>query len=203
MNAQVVEVDARELAMLKRQAGLAEKMYNDPVHGMDIKRALKAIEPNANIPELALENTHRQIEQKALDAQAALDARIAAFERTQQEREDRVRAADEDSKIARELDAAQRKYSLSDAGRQKAIERMIETKSTDVEAASAWVRTLEPRTPTGNSFAPQALDYGKTSESGDNLKALNEEVLRTGHADKWFDKTVASVLNDPQFQNQY
>lgn len=197
---ETVSIDIREFAELQklaRSGKIAEQVWNDPKHGMKLKQLVKEAIPDANIPELdAVEHAREQaskIREEAFAKVNEVEERLKRFEESSNKRDEDEKQRRIEIDFAQRVEAAKKKYHLTEEGTKKVFERMKEHNNPDVEAAAAYIVSQEPKSPTQPSYAPQGMDlYG--SASGDKQwEELNKNPLN------FFDKTVAEIMNDPQY----
>lgn len=191
-----VEVNARDLAELQRYAAsgrIAEKVWNDPKHGMRLKELTKEVYPDANIPELDVLNQTNKVRDEAALRFEAISKELADMKADREKEREEAKTQREEANFTQKLDSVRKKYNFTDEGMKKVMERMTAHNNPDVEAAAALVLSQEPKNPTQSSYAPSFMDpYG--SNSGDKKW---EELNRNPVA--FFDKEVAEILNDPQY----
>lgn len=191
-----VEVSARDYADLQRFAAsgrIAEKVWNDPTHGMRLKALTKEVFPEANIPELDVLNQTNKVREEAFAEVASMRKDLAEMREENKKRLEEEKNQREEASFTQKLETVRKKYNFTDEGMKKVIERMTAHNNPDVEAAAALVLSQEPKHPTQSSYAPQTMDlYG--SNSGDKKW---EELNRNPMA--FFDKEVLDILNDPQY----
>lgn len=193
---ETVEINARDLAELQRLARsgeAAEKVWNDPKHGMTLKALTKEVFPDANIPELDVLNQTNKVREEAFAKVDAMAEKLAKFEEREQQRIDERKIEKEEATFASKIEMIRKSKNFTEEGMKKVFDRMKEHNNPDIEAAAAWVLSQEPRVPTQSAYAPQTMDiYG--SNSGDKKW---EELNRNPVA--FFDKEVLEILNDPQY----
>lgn len=193
----MAEISDQELATLRRAHTLLESFWNDKDQGQAFKKMIKTKFPDASIPELDVaEQLTKAHEEKysQLDAtQKALQERLDKFEQGHKDKE-------EDGKLRSRIDAVQKEYGWTDDGMEKVIKRMRDQSSADVEAAAAWVAKHEPKPqPTKNSpsWAPEKMNLYGSAEKDDQWADLNKSP------DRFFDKEVASILNEPENYREF
>lgn len=193
---EIVEINARDLAELQRfaQSGrVAERVWNDPEHGMKLKALVKEAIPDANIPELDVLNATNRVREESFAKVDLLEQKLARFEEENNKRLEEQKIQKEEASFASKLDTVRRTKNLTDEGMKRVIDRMKEHNNPDVEAAAAWVLSQEAKHPTKTAYSPQTMDlYG--SNSGDKKW---EELNRNPMA--FFDREVAEIMNDPQY----
>lgn len=184
-----VEISEAEDALRKKYEHLYNRLWNDPKEGLNFKRKVKELVPDAQIPELdMIDTTVRPFEEK-LAKQAkdneALVARLDAIEKAKKD-------GDDESALVKSLDSARKKFSLTDEGFDKAITRMKEMNNPDAEAAAAWVASQEKKAkPVGSSsFAPAALNLYGSNKVDDTLADLHRDPVA------WQDSTIQTMLDE-------
>lgn len=188
-NPDLVQITKADLATLQKSFTLLNKLWDDPEHGGDLKRAAKKVDPSLRIPEIDVAEpllAPIRAEMEAFKTQMSeKDAAIAAMK---QERDDE-KALD---KLRGTLSDAQKKYRLTDDGMAEVKKIMVERNIADPMAAAAFVVSeIEPAKPvTGTNFGPSDLNVfgidGKSAE--EDVKALHENPM------KWMDKAVPEIL---------
>lgn len=196
MTDEVVEVSRARLSLLEGVAKLKEELWNDPKHGMTIKKIVKEKYPDANLPEVDADATVRKAENDILskveEANKANIARIEAFEKSQKDREDKDAEKTATKNFESDVEATKKKYQLTPEGMEKVFARMKEKNNPDVEAAAAWVTDHEQKASpvTNSSYAPQDMNLYGSSQGDKEWEDLNKDPI------KFFDKTVTDMLND-------
>jgi hypothetical protein len=180
-----------------RAAALVDKLWNDEKLGSGVRRAAKDLFPETSIIDDQLEPVVAPLREqnaallKRLDEmQAAQEAeRKAATEKLEKQR-------DED--YATRLDAARKRYGLTDESFDKMVARMKETGNYgDPEAAAAFIlsQTPAPSSP-GLTVGPQFLDFAGTRKSNERYKHLHMDP------EGYFDDQVRQAL-DPATSRNY
>ena len=186
------EISAEELNLLRGSASLLDEVWNDPKHGLALKRAVKDKRPNVSIPEIDVPDV---VLRPINDQMSALQAAMAK----QSEELAALRQADADAKLAGKfrasLDGAKARFGLTDEGVEATLNIMRERQIADPEAAAALhIASLPKAKPAshrdaaaygGSSFANL---YGMQDGSGDTLLHTNP--------DAFFDREVAAVMNE-------
>lgn len=184
-----VEISEAEDALRKKYEHLYNKLWNDPKEGLNFKRKVKELVPEAQIPELdMIDVTVKPFEEKlgkALEANDALRARLDAIEKAKKD-------GDEESALVKSLDSARKKFHLTDEGFDKAVSRMKEMNNPDAEAAAAWVASQEKKAkPVGGSnFAPSALNLYGAGKVSDDWSELHKDPVA------WQDATIQTMLDE-------
>lgn len=178
-----------KLALAVKAAQLLDKLVTDPEHGAAAKRMIKKINPEANFPEVDIED---RVTAAVAERTAAFDAKVKAWEDKQAERDKAAEDARIESDFAKRLDAVKGRYRLTDEGVDKIIERMRAQNSPDVEAAAAWLneQTAKPAPPPGSNLLPSTLDLWGTQSKDEAFKALHDNPM------SYFDREVRAVLAD-------
>ena len=185
------EVSEHELAVLRRAEGLLNNMISDPKEGLNVKRKIKALIPDAKFPELDVIDTVTQ----------PFQARLAEQEKVNKSLADRLDAwetaqtnSKEESALQAQLDSVKKAYSFTSDGMQKVIERMKEKNNPDAESAAAWVARQERKASpvTNSALMPSALNlYGSNKTSDDlDVVALNRDPQG------WADNKIIEMLNE-------
>jgi hypothetical protein len=174
---------------LVRAGALLDKLWNDPKVGAAIRASAKEMYPETAVPE------DNPVFVALRDENAALKAR---FDKMEEDRAAERKAAAEkqaDADIGAKLEAARTKFSLTQEGFEKMVQRMKDTQNyTDAEAAAAWVASQSPPvSPTkGPSWAPQSLNLYGSKTPDDNFALLHKDP------EAYFDATVAEILAEGQ-----
>ena len=183
------EITEAELALARKYESLYNKLWNDPEEGLNFKRKVKKLVPDAQIPELDMIDTTVKPFEEKLAKQAednkALRERLDLIEKKSKDEK-------EESEFAKSLDSARRKFHLTDEGFDKAISRMKEMNNPDAEAAAAWVASQEKKAkPVGSSsFAPSALNLFGSNKVDDSLAELHRDPIL------WQDNQIQTMLDE-------
>jgi hypothetical protein len=182
------------MAILKRAHTLFNSLYDHPEHGVVFKKALKAVDPTLQIPDIDVAEKYAGPLNEKLTALEEKNTKLET--ELQKDREERTNQA-QLGDLSKKIGEAQKRYRLTDDGMKAAIDRMKETGNPDPFAAAAWVVSeIEPAKPvqTGSNFGPMdanVLDI-KGSDDADRKLLHNDP-------DRWFNQTVDKMLTD--FQN--
>ena len=186
------EVSQQEYDLLRGSARLLDDVWNDPKHGMALKRAVKEKRPDVSIPEIdvpdvVLRPLNDRIEHLTKSFEST-SAELAAFK---QEREDGKLEA----KFRTSMDDASKRFGLTPEGKEATLNLMRERQIADPEAAAAlYVASLPKARPSSHrdSSAYGGSSYadliGMHSGSGDNLLHTDPNAF--------FDREVTAVLNE-------
>lgn len=186
---EMVEISVAELNLLRDSKTVFESLWNDKEKGLEVKRSAKAKFPELRIPELdTIETVTKPYDQKLSkmeDENKQLRDRFDKYERERIER-------DEEAEFSKDLDGAFKKYSLTEDGKKKAIDRMRDKKSVDAEAAAAWVVSQEPRqkATASSNYLPQSMNLYGSTEKDDKWGDLNKDPV------KFADREIANILSD-------
>lgn len=201
-----VEIDARELARLQQVAGIADKLWNDSEVGMAVKKRAKTYFPDLNVPEVdteaALAAREKAHEEKLAKLKEETETRVSAIEKMHLEAQEKQKAEREEAALRERIEATARANGLTETGKARMIERLMEMKGSDVEGAALYVKSLEPSPrPTASGFMPARVNPFGANDGGDSWKELNMEVLnnRGGAPVSWAEKQIHEILNDPQY----
>ena len=188
----MAEVSDSELALLRGSARLLDEVWNDPKHGMALKRAVKDKRPDVWVPDIDVPNevlkpVNAQIEQLTRNFETT-SAELAAM---RQEREDGKLEA----KFRVSMDDASKRFGLTPEGKEATLNLMRERQIADPEAAAAlYMATLPKARPSSHrdSSAYGGSSYadliGMHSGAGDNLLHTDPNAF--------FDREVTAVLNE-------
>ena len=188
------EIDQSHLDALTKANALFNSLLEDPKHGLEVKRAIKDMHPEARIRDLDLiSQVTAPYDAKfaALEAQnAALQAAIEADKqaREQEKAEGNLTAAL--AKVRKEND-------FTDEGMTKVLETMRERNlAHDPEAAAALVKAQMPKTPP--TSARSALVPPRVDIYGLQGNKSSEDTFKQLHTQPWafFEDTCIDVLNE-------
>lgn len=157
----------------KRALELIEDLIHDKDLGPGVRKAAKAKFPDIRIPEDDVEPLMSPLRAENETLKQRLAAIEEARETEKKEREEaRTRRTLEES-----IDAARSKFSLTDDGVAKMLERMRTTGNyADAEAAAAWVaQQTPPAPPPGPTWMPKSFDNSSLfgTNDADKLKLLH------------------------------
>lgn len=186
-----VVAELREARDLK---SLTNELWNDKDHGLTFKRLVKAKRPNSRVPEIDIAeplvaSLTAKLDDQAKAHQALLD-KIAKDDKAAEDRR-----AERDLIAA--IDGAQRKYRLSDEGRDQMIAHMKAAGSADALGAAAFVASNQP--------APAAIAATGLMPSDMNLfgagQVSDDETIQLLHQNpgKWADMQMQALMSDPEF----
>jgi len=180
--------ESRPDPVTDRARALVNKLWGDPELGAKVRKAAKDLFPDVSIPE-------DQVDPVIAPLKGQLEATQAELKALKEEREAEKRAAAEAAtqrSLESALEAARKKYSLTDEGFAKMVERMKEKQNfTDAESAAAWVasETPPPKPTSGPSWTPQALDLYGSKHADEKFKLLHSDP------DAFFDMEVKDILD--------
>jgi len=184
-----------EQAVAAKSVEVLAKLLKDPKLGSSVKRAIKAIEPNANFPELDAEDQFvAPVREEVAGVRKEVSGLAERLDKLIQQGSDR----DAETALRADFDAVQKKYGFTDDGLQKVMERMKAKNSPDVEAAAAFIAESLPRarpaTATGTNHLPESFNLKTMMGGGDDSDARATAVSK----DPWafFDAEVRDILND-------
>jgi len=198
MSEEYVEIPRSKLELLEGVSKLNNELWNDSQYGMQIKEIVKAKYPNANIPEVDMVRETRKAESEILSKveqeRVALEARMAAWEAKQTERDEKDAQTRAEKEFAAEVEAGRKKYALTQEGIDKVFARMKEKNNPDFESAAAWVTDHQAAAaPVEHSgYGPQSMNaFGSTAEDKD------WELLNRNPWDmKFADKEIRQITQD-------
>lgn len=174
---------------LSRARDLMNKLWNDPKLGADVRKAAKEQFPDIVLPDDQINPVVAPIKAELDEVKAANKALLDRLDK--RDKEETERAAQ--LSLEQKLDAARKKFSLTDEGFDKMVARMkAEGNFTDAESAAAWVahETPPPKPAQGPSWSPQALDLYGSNKQNDDYKLLHTNT------EAFFDQTVQQILNE-------
>jgi hypothetical protein len=189
------EITDAQKAEYDRALSALNAMWAHPEHGIAVKRAYKAIHPQASIPEVdAPELVVKPVLEEVETIKTGLTSLTERLDAMQVEKTNEQ----ESSRLANGIDAAVVKYRLTPEGRATLIDQMKERQNPDAEAVAAWMvsEIPEPARANTSSFAPQTFSAGGLDDDveAESMKELDANPTR------WFDKEVSKMLSDPEFQ---
>lgn len=187
-----VEISEQEYADYKRATEFYNEIWNDKEIGMTVKK--RASEKfKTNVPELQLQES---LEEKIVKP---LKEELEETKKHSKNLEDKLNKwqeenlnAKEEVELDKKLKTAQKKYSLTDEGMSKAIERMKTQGHTDIDAAASWVVGQEPKAKPASApnYLPQNMNLYGSNKEDEQWKRLNENPI------SFFDEEVSTILND-------
>jgi len=201
MSDEMIEVSRARLNQLEGINKLTSELWNDPKIGMKVKQLTKEKFPNANIPEVdAINEIHKSESELVTRVEAkekAIDEKISAWEKKQQEKEAKEIDDRETSRFESEVQATKKKYQLSAEGMEKVFARMKEKNNPDVEAAAAWVtdheQAAKPLDQPG--YGSQSMDFQNSFNSAQDDK--DWEMLNKNPWDmKFADQEIRRITAD-------
>jgi len=186
------EISEEELLVLRGSRALLDDVWNDPKHGMALKRAVKDKRPNVSIPEIDVPDVVlKPLHDQMTAINGALETTRAELAAMRQEKAD----SEIEGKFRKSLDTAKARFGLTDEGTEATLNLMRERQIADPEAAAAlYLQTLPKAKPSSHrdSSAYGGSSYadliGMHSGDGDNLLHTNP--------DAFFDREVTAVLNE-------
>ena len=185
----MAEISDHELAVKNQAVALLDRMINDPTEGLNVKRKIKALMPEASFPELNI------IDVTTAPINAALNE-TRALNKTLTERLDKWESSHKDAKeegeLQAQLDGIKKQYSFTSEGMQKVIDRMKAKNNPDAESAAAWVAAQERKAqPVASSaLLPSAMNLYGSNEEDESWKALNQDPR------KWMDNELVTMINE-------
>jgi hypothetical protein len=185
-----VTVDAAAWALHQKALALLNKMADHPEKGIDFKKLAKTVDPTLQFTEL---DTHERLQAPILEKLTATEAALQAIREEREAEKLERQQADTVRKLSGDVDAAVKKFSLTDDGREKMTARMQEKGNLDAEAAAAWVASQTPKAKPSQgtgTFGPSALNAYGSAEKDDAWAELHHDPVR------WQDKEIAAFLNE-------
>lgn len=174
-----------------RAKALLDKLWadNTPL-GANVRKQAKELFPDIVLPEdgaeLAVAPVKAELDDVKIQLKGALD-RISAREKAD------VDLAAE-NELSMKISTAQRSFGLTDAGKQKMIERMKTTGNfSDADAAAAWVvsQTPKPEPTSAPSWMPEAANLFGSQQKDDQFEALHK------NPQKYMDDQLREFVRDP------
>ena len=184
-----------EQAVAAKSVEVLARLIKDPKLGGSVKRAIKAIEPNANFPELDAEDQFvAPVREEVAGVRKEVSGLAERLDKLIQQGTDR----DAEAALASDFSAVQKRYGFTEDGLRKVMERMRDKNNPDVEAAAAFINESIPRAKpaaaTGTNYLPQNFNlktmFGGGDDAGDRATAASK--------DPWafFDAEVRDILNE-------
>lgn len=203
MSDEVVEVSKQQYEALNNAYSMLNKLYNHPDKAMEFKKLAK--EAGYKVPEL---DTIERVTKPYDEKMSALEKNYKDLEEKYNKRDLADREKEEERALRIELDSVQKKEGLSDEGMNKVIARLMEKKSSDVEAAAAWVKSQEPKpklTTNTHNFAAGKFDGAKWAGGGEEGEKAWKTLMKDGAtgSDDYFASVVDDVLNHPENSREF
>lgn len=186
---ETVTVAKSDLIILQRAHALLDKLYTHGEKGLEFQRMLKAVIPEARLPQLErIETLTKPYDEKFSKLEKEMKEDKESRAKEKQEAKDK----EEESSLRKTLDQVKKDYGFTDEGMQKVIARMQDKKNPDVEAAAAYVARSEPKAkPTASSsYTPSSLNLYGANEKDEKWAELNKNPMG------FFDKEVNKVLDE-------
>ena len=158
-----------------RAAALIEQMWKDPEMGAKIRARAKELYPDVTTPEDTIAPVMGELKHENAGLRKSLDELIAWKSETVAKAEEARTFQTMESKV----NAAVNKFSLTDEGRAKMLDRMKETGNyTDPDAAAALVAHNTPPAPSsGPSWSPRSLNLFGSKERDEKFAALHRDPV--------------------------
>ena len=188
------EITDAQKAEYDRAVGALNAMWAHPEHGLAVKKAYKAINPTASVPEV---DSPMLAVAPVVEEVTVLKGSLASLTERLDAMQIEKTNESENTKLASSIDKAVTKYRLTPEGRATLLEQMKERQNPDAEAIAGWMvgEIAKPAPASSSAFAPQSFSNGGIDDvEAEDMKALDRDPRA------WFDKTVAGMLNDPEFQ---
>lgn len=187
----MVQISQAELDQLRGTRELLGRMLGDPKRGLDYKRHVKEIIPDAKFPELDYIDTAAK---PVLDRLEAVSKDFQAFkDQTEKDKKDAADRAAEQS-LRDRLGSAQRQYGFTDEGMELVVKRMREQQSADVEGAAAYIYGLQPKPKATNpsGLFPSKMDlFGSANLSDDpKIQLLHKDPMA------FMEQEAIAILNE-------
>lgn len=160
-----------------RYQTLVEQIWNDKTLGAGVRKKAKELMPELDIIDDHITPVVEPLIASFKEQSEAMKAELDALKAEAKERKESESQAKVENDMRAAIDSAQAKYTLTDEGRAKMIDRMKETKNfTDAEAAAAWVaqQTPAPKSP-GPTWAPKSMDLFGTKNQDEAFKLLHRD----------------------------
>lgn len=192
----MAEISDNELEVLRQSKALLDGMWNGK-QSHEFKKLLKVHNPELRIPEIdVVEEARKPIDEKL----TAQEKRLEALQKKMEERETQDKDSKEQAALEKELGDVKKKFSLTEEGMNKVIERMKEKKSYDPEAAAAWVMQQTPKaTPSSDSRLglPGKMDLYGTAKQDKDFEQLHKDPMQ------FFDQEVSNIFENPDQYKEF
>lgn len=193
----MAEISDNELALLRGSAKLLDDVWNDPKHGLALKRAVKDKRPDVSIPEIDVPDVVlKPINDQMAAMRGLLDKTTEELAAMRQASADK----DMEAKFHTRLDSAKTRFGLTEEGVEKTIEIMRERQIADPEAAAALHMASLPKAKP--SSLREGRNYGQTALADfpgmrGETKTDFDMLYRSHESDMaFFDREVANVMNE-------
>jgi hypothetical protein len=164
------------MAEADRYQNLVAKLWADPELGGAVRKLAKEQYPDVTLPEdsLAPILAPLQKQNQALADELKALREDRAADRKAREDAEKERA---DSDFAKRFDEAAAQYNLTDEGKAKMRERMVETKNyTDPYAAAAFILSQNPPAPPpGPMYGAADLNFAGSSQVDPSYALLHQD----------------------------
>jgi hypothetical protein len=163
---------------LQRSRELLAKVWGDPNLRGGVRKYVKELFPDRHLPDDDFDAIAAPLKAENVALQKKLDD----FLESQKKRDEDLAKREEEANNARyagELDAAVKRFGLTDEGRQKMIARMQETRNftAPMDAAAYIVSQEPPVMPSGPLYGSATLDF---AGGGEAAKLDEYKVLHSG-----------------------
>lgn len=199
----MAEVSEQDLALMRGSQRLLDEVWNDPTHGMALKRAIKAKRPDISIPEIDVPDVVlKPINDQMTAMRGLLDKQAEEMAAMRQVTADK----DLETKFRSKLDAAKTRFGLTDEGVEKTIEIMRERQIADPEAAAALHMASLPK-PKPSSMRDSAAYGGSSLADFPGMRGEsggNHDKLYRSYADDmaFFEAEIMAVANEYEHAGQ-
>lgn len=196
MAEETIEITRNQFALYQQAQKLLNGLVNHKEHGMQNKRALKALDPSLDIPEIDLiDNVTKPRDEKieAVEKNAKeLREELAAFKES-------LKTEKEEAKFTETLDSVKKKGGFTEEGWQKVIKRMQEKNNPDVEAAAAYVKSLEPapKPSASSNLLPQGKNMWGTTGKDDAWAELNK------NPERFAEEEITRIIEAPENYREF
>ncbi len=168
-----VQIDAQELAQLRKLGQLLGTAWNDPEDGMTVQRIVKKHQPDIQTMD---DNPIVRAANKRLEETTE---KYTALETAFNEFKSKAELKEQESAIRKQLGDVQTKRGLTDEGMTKVIELMQERKLADPDAAALLYLDSVPKAPpvAGNNkyFESNRLNLFGTTSKDDAWEKLHTD----------------------------
>lgn len=177
-----VEIEQSELETLNRANALFNELLDSKDRGLQVKRMIKDLHPEAKIRDLDLiESVTGAYDNKISEA----DARIAALQKVIDDDRQARENEKAESALRGSLDRIRKEHGLTDDGMSKVIDAMKDRNlAHDPDAAAAWVLSQMPKpqpTSSRSSLLPQRMDLFGMQSPTDSL----DDKWKQLHTQPW------------------
>lgn len=180
------EVSEEEYTVLTRAKNLLDRVWNDPEDGLNFKKKVKNLIPNAIIPEVEAANQTALEKRFAKEAEerAAIAGRLDKWESARKDEK-------EEGELSKTLNKVKSDFRFTDEGMDLVVSRMKEKNNPDAEAAAAWVLAQDKKNApiSKSNYSPASMNLFGAGKEDAMWADLNKDPVA------FFDAKTAEILN--------